>query len=157
MLENDFTLRCWGYKGNESEYCSHHLQFPNLSVNAKHYGTDCKQGSEPCSLVDFLDRFYPDQNKVSYPRRPEEFLTYVKRMCGHDDLWELTVPAPELVAYVKNIVDMLLSSREAPAERAARANQTLTGMGSPFRVEVTDAGLTIRFDAEGERLEVARI
>ena len=116
-LEDDLTLRCWGFKEHDSEYCNKHLDFPNLGIRAKEYGTECHQRAEPCSLHDFLERFYPARSKDSYPRRPEEFLTYVKRMCGHDDLWELTVPAPELVAYVKNIVDMLLSSREAPRRR----------------------------------------
>ena len=123
MSENDLTLQCWGYKEDGSEYCSNHCQFPNLGVNAKVYGDDCKRLSEPCSLQSFIERFYPGANKDSYPRHADEFLTYIKCMSGCDDLWEVFGCSPPVLAYVKNIVGMISSSGEDPKERAAQTNK----------------------------------
>ena len=157
MLESDVTLQCWGYKEDGSEYCSNHCQFPNLGVNAKVYGDECKRLSEPCSLQSFIERFYPGANKGSYPRHADEFLTYIKCMSGCDDLWEVFGCSPPVLAYVKNIVGMISSSGEDPKERAAHTNNILSPKRSPFRVEVTDAGFTIAAEYQGERHAIARL
>ena len=159
MLEDDMSLRCWCYKKVNSDYCSNHAEFSNLSVNARDYGYDCQRYSQPCSLHDFLERFYPAAKMETFPRRPEEFLAYVKRMSGHPGLWQIQYRTREskAVAEVRRIVAMLLPVRGNAEAHAAHVNHTLSDKSSPLRVEAGDGGYTIGCRLKGERVEVAHL
>ena len=89
----------------------------------------------------------------------DEFLAYIKRMSGHDALWQVryTSLGPKTVAQVKKILGMLLPVRGDPAAHAAGVNHTLSDMNSPWRVVATDGGFTIGGNLKGERVEVAHL
>ena len=102
----------------------------------------------------------------TFPRRPEEFLAYVKRMSRQHGLWQIQYHARDstAVAEVKRIVAMLLPVRGNAETHAAHVNHTLSDKSSPLRVEAffgaspqTDAGYTIGGQLKGERVEVAHL
>ena len=84
MLDCDTTLRCWLHKEENSDYCISHAEFPNLSINAKEYGIECYNRSQPCSLKAFLERYYPSANAKLFPFL-DGFSAYVKGLSGHVD------------------------------------------------------------------------
>ncbi len=156
MLEGDLAVRCWGYKRQASDYCSKHQEFPNLSLNAKRYGDDCL--SKACMRDAFLERFYPDADKGNCPDILDEFLAYVKRMSGHDDLWQVQCSntcGREVVAQVEMMVGLLMPVRGDATAHAASTNHILSGSQSQMRVKVTDAGFVIVSEVDGVQLPVA--
>ena len=142
MLEDNIGLRCWSYKRPLSDYCIYHQDFANLSVNAKRYADDCHRRSKPCSLDEFLERFYPAANTQSFPRRAD-FLAYLKRMSGHDDLWLVVYNpscGPTELASAKKIIGMFFPVRGGAETRRASVNHDLSDQGSSLRVEAPTGG-----------------
>ena len=146
MLEDNIGLRCWSYKWPLSDYCIHHQDFANLSISAKEYADDCHQRSRPCSLDEFLERFYPAANTQSFPRRAD-FLAYLKRMSGHDDLWLVVYNpscGPTELASAKKIIGMFFPVRGGAESRRASVNHDLSDKGSQLRIEESDGGYAIQ-------------
>ena len=157
MLDRDAKLRCWLHKQENSDYCSSHANFPNLSTNAKEYGIDCYNRSQPCSLNAFLERYYQNADVKLFPFL-DRFSAYVKSLSGHHDLWQLEYRThiPDLVSRTGRVVELLMSRKDA-ANDAAYVNSLLSGLEIPLTVEVTDAGFSIGAHVNEERVEVARL
>ena len=157
MLDRDAKLRCWLHKQENSDYCSSHANFPNLSTNAKEYGIDCYNRYQPCSLNAFLERYYQNADVELFPFL-DRFSAYVKSLSGHHDLWQLEYRTsnPELVSRAGRVVDLLISRKDNALD-AAHVNSLLSGLGIPLTVEVTDAGFSIGGHVDQERVEVARL
>ena len=157
MLERDPTLRCWLHKRENSDYCGNHADFPNLSINAKEYGIDCYNRSQPCSLNAFMERYYQNADVKLFPFI-DRFSAYVKGLSGHHDLWQLAYRTniPELVSLASRVVGLLMSRKDAAID-AAHVNSLLSGLEIPLTVEVTDAGFSIGGHVNEERVEVARL
>ena len=155
MLDRDTTLRCWLHKEDNSDYCSSHANFPNLSINAKEYGIGCYNRSQPCSLNAFLERYYPGADVKLFPFL-DRFSAHVKGLSGHHHLWQLEYRTniPELVSRSDRVVNLLMSHKNNPLD-AAQVNSLLSGLEIPLTVEVTDAGFSIGGHVDQERVEVA--
>ena len=146
MLEDNTELRCWSYKQPLSDYCIYHQDFANLSVNGKEYADDCHRRSKPCCLDEFIERYYPTANAQSFPRRAD-FLAYLKRLSGHDNLW-LVVYNPDAgqkgLASAKKIIGMFFPVRGCAEARRASTNHDLSDQGSTLRIEAADGGYAIK-------------
>ena len=146
MLEDNTELRCWSYKQPLSDYCIYHQDFANLSVNGKEYADDCHRRSKPCCLDEFIERYYPTANAQSFPRRAD-FLAYLKRLSGHDNLW-LVVYNPDAgqkgLASAKKIIGMFFPVRGCAEACRASTNHDLSDQGSTLRIEAADGGYAIK-------------
>ena len=161
MLEDYSEERCWNRKQQDSEYCHCHQNFPNLSVNAKAYGEECHlRSNKICSCEELLYRFYPTVKKQMFPIAVGKFLTYLKRVSGHDDLLEIRYKEqlePKFVGEVKKIVDRRLPFIGDARSHAAHVNHSLSDEGSPFFAAVKGEGFVISFALKGQRYEAAEV
>ena len=155
MLDCDTTLRCMLYKDEDSDFCSSHAAFPNLSINAKAYGIECYNRSQPCSLKAFLGRYYPSADVKLFPVL-DRFFAYVKGLSGRHDLWQLEYRTniPDLVSRADRVVHLLMSHKDNALD-AAQVNSLLSGLEVPLTVVVTDVGFSIERYVNEERVEVA--
>jgi len=161
MLEDNADERCWNRKQQGSDFCHYHQDFPNFGVNAKAYGEDCHlRTNKICSYADFLYRFYPTVKKQTLRITGDNFLMYLKQMSGHDDLREIRHKEqlePKFVGEVKKIVDLLFPVIGDARSHAEHVNDSLSEIGSPFCVKMTEASFVISFDVKGQRYEVAEV
>ena len=109
---------------------------------------------------EFLYRFCRTVKKQMFPIAMDKFLSYLKRMGGHDDLREIKYKEqfePDIVGEVKKIVDRLLPFIGDARSHAAHVNHSLSDEGSPFFAAVKGEGFVISFALKGQRYEVAEV
>ena len=148
MIERDQERRCCNYRQEPSDYCRDHHEFPNVSVNAKAYGEDCcRHPKKICERAEFLMKYYPIADPDRFSISTGDFLGYIRRQSGRDDLRQVEYKitrhsAP--FADVEKIIGMLLPLRSNATACAAHVNHTLSDRGSQCRALATDTGFKIQ-------------
>ena len=159
MIERDPERRCWNYRQEASDYCRDYHEFPNVSVNAKAYGEDCcRHPKKVCERAEFLMKYYPIADPDRFSISTGDFLGYIRRQSGRDDLCQVVYNIPRHsppIAEVEKIIEMPLLLHGNVTACAGHVNHTLSDHGSQCRALATDTGFKIQMgDTEVARITI---